>query len=239
MPPILKVEDLSVSYSSLQVLWDVSFHVDEGEMVTLIGSNGAGKSTLVSAIFGLVPPLKGRIVFDGEDITGLPTYEIVRRGLSLVPERRELFPRMTVRENLELGAFATGRKGREGMRDKEEHVLGLFPRLAERENQEAGTLSGGEQQMLAIARCLMSDPRAIVLDEPSLGLSPKLVHAVLEAIRHLNEEGITILLVEQNVRRALEITHRAYVMEAGRITRAGNSAELLHDDRIREAYLGI
>lgn len=239
MPPILQVEDLSVSYSSLQVLWDVSLQVGEGEMVTLIGSNGAGKSTLVSTIFGLVPPVKGRILFDGEDITGLPTYEIVRRGLSLVPERRELFPRMTVRENLELGAFAASTRGKDGGKGKADHVFELFPRLAERANQEAGTLSGGEQQMLAIARCLMSDPRVIVLDEPSLGLSPKLVHAVLEAIRRLNEEGITILLVEQNVRRALEITHRAYVMEAGRITREGNSAELLHDDRIREAYLGL
>jgi branched-chain amino acid transport system ATP-binding protein len=230
---MLRIEDLDVSYSYLQVLWDVSMHVEKGEVVTLIGSNGAGKTTLVSALFGLVPALKGRIEFEGENICGLPPFEIVRRGLSLVPEKRELFPRMTVWENLELGAFATGRKG------DPERVFELFPHLAERRNQDAGTLSGGEQQMLAIARCLMADPRMIVLDEPSLGLSPKLVHTVLEAVERLNSEGITILLVEQNVRRALEISHRAYVIEAGRITRSGSSSDLLHDEQIREAYLGL
>ncbi len=230
---MLRIEDLNVSYSYLQVLWDVSLHVERGEFVTLIGSNGAGKTTLVSTLFGLVPASRGRIEFEGEDITGLAPFEVVRRGLSLVPEKRELFPRMTVRENLELGAFATGRKGDPG------RVFELFPHLAEREDQNAGTLSGGEQQMLAIARCLMSDPKMIVLDEPSLGLSPKLVHTVLETVQHLNSEGITVLLVEQNVRRALEISHRAYVIEAGRISRTGPSADLLHDDQIREAYLGL
>ncbi|MDH7509490.1 MAG: ABC transporter ATP-binding protein [Methanolinea sp.] len=230
---MLHIEDLNVSYSYLQVLWDVSLHVDRGEVVTLIGSNGAGKTTLVSALFGLVPALRGRIEFEGENIRGMAPFEIVRRGLSLVPEKRELFPRMTVRENLELGAFATGRKG------DPDRVFELFPRLAERQDQEAGTLSGGEQQMLAIARCLMADPRMIVLDEPSLGLSPKLVHTVLEAVERLNSEGITILLVEQNVRRALEISHRAYVIEAGRISREGRSSDLLHDEQIREAYLGL
>lgn len=230
---MLHVEDLDVSYSHLQVLWDVSLHVDRGEIVTLIGSNGAGKTTLVSTLFGLLPASKGKVEFEGENIRGLPPFEIVRRGLSLVPEKRELFPRMTVRENLELGTFATGRKG------DPERVFDLFPHLAERQNQDAGTLSGGEQQMLAIARCLMSDPRMIVLDEPSLGLSPKLVHAVLETVERLNKEGITIFLVEQNVRRALEISHRAYVIEAGRITRSGRSSDLLHDDQIREAYLGL
>ncbi|MCQ8894052.1 MAG: ABC transporter ATP-binding protein [Methanolinea sp.] len=230
---MLHIDDLSVSYSHLQVLWDVSLHVDRGEIVTLIGSNGAGKTTLVSALFGIVPASKGRIEFDGETISGLAPYEIVRRGLSLVPEKRELFPRMTVLENLEMGAFATGRKG------DPERVFELFPHLAERQDQDAGTLSGGEQQMLAIARCLMADPRMIVLDEPSLGLSPKLVHTVLGTVEHLNREGITIFLVEQNVRRALEISHRAYVIEAGRITRSGRSSDLLHDDQIREAYLGL
>ncbi|MDH7491462.1 MAG: ABC transporter ATP-binding protein [Methanolinea sp.] len=230
---MLHIEDLNVSYSYLQVLWDVSLHVDRGEVVTLIGSNGAGKTTLVSALFGLVPAIGGRIEFEGENISGMAPFEIVRRGLSLVPEKRELFPRMTVRENLELGAFATGRKG------DPDRVFELFPHLAGRQDQDAGTLSGGEQQMLAIARCLMANPRMIVLDEPSLGLSPKLVHTVLEAVERLNSEGITILLVEQNVRRALEISHRAYVIEAGRITRSGRSSELLHDEQIREAYLGL
>ncbi|MDI6898367.1 MAG: ABC transporter ATP-binding protein [Methanolinea sp.] len=230
---MLHIEDLNVSYSYLQVLWDVSLHVDRGEVVTLIGSNGAGKTTLVSALFGLVPAIGGRIEFEGENISGMAPFEIVRRGLSLVPEKRELFPRMTVRENLELGAFATGRKG------DPDRVFELFPHLAERQDQDAGTLSGGEQQMLAIARCLMANPRMIVLDEPSLGLSPKLVHTVLEAVERLNSEGITILLVEQNVRRALEISHRAYVIEAGRITRSGRSSEILHDEQIREAYLGL
>ncbi len=230
---MLHVADLDVSYSHLQVLWGVSLEVERGEVVTLIGSNGAGKTTLVSALFGLVPASKGRIAFDGQDITRMPPFDIVRLGLSLVPEKRELFPRMSVRENLELGAFATGKKG------DLDRVFSLFPHLADRQEQEAGTLSGGEQQMLAIARCLMADPKMIVLDEPSLGLSPKLVHTVLEAVERLNEEGITVLLVEQNVRRALEISDRAYVLEAGKITRSGRSADLLDDARIREAYLGL
>jgi branched-chain amino acid transport system ATP-binding protein len=230
---VISIENLNVSYSHLQVLWDVSLHVSRGEIVTLIGSNGAGKSTLVSTVFGLNTSPTGRIELRGENILGLPTYEIVRRRLALVPEKRELFPRMTVRENLELGGY---------VRDDAstlEHVLELFPILREREDQNAGTLSGGEQQMLAIARCLVADPEMIVLDEPSLGLSPKLVHTVLGTVQRLNQEGLTILLVEQNVRRALEISHRAYVLESGRITRTGPASELLHDDQIREAYLGL
>ena len=222
-----------MAYSHLQVLWDVSLQVSRGEIVTLIGSNGAGKSTLVSTIFGLNPASTGRIELRGENILGLPPYEVVRRRLSLVPEKRELFPRMTVRENLELGGYT--RKDESAL----DHVLALFPKLKERESQNAGTLSGGEQQMLAIARCLMADPEMIVLDEPSLGLSPKLVHSVLETVQRLNQEGLTILLVEQNVRRALEISHRAYVLETGRITRTGPAQDLLHDDQIREAYLGL
>lgn len=230
---MLRIENLNVSYSHLQVLWDVSLQVSKGEIVTLIGSNGAGKSTLVSTIFGLCPTSSGRIEHNGENILGLPTYEIVRRRLALVPEKRELFPRMTVLENLELGGYAR----EEG--SALEHVLGLFPALREREGQNAGTLSGGEQQMLAIARCLMAGPEMIVLDEPSLGLSPKMVHTVLGTVQQLNQEGLTILLVEQNVRRALEISHRAYVLETGRITRTGPAGDLLHDDQIREAYLGL
>ncbi len=230
---MLRIENLNVSYSHLQVLWDVSLHVTKGEIVTLIGSNGAGKSTLVSTIFGLNQTATGRIALHDENILGLPPYEIVRRRLALVPEKRELFPRMTVRENLELGGYA--RKDASALG----HVLELFPILKEREDQYAGTLSGGEQQMLAIARCLMADPEMLVLDEPSLGLSPKMVHTVLETVQRLNSEGLTILLVEQNVRRALEISHRAYVLETGRITRTGNAEDLLHDDLIREAYLGM
>lgn len=230
---MLRIENLNVSYSHLQVLWDVSLHVTKGEIVTLIGSNGAGKSTLVSTIFGLNQTATGRIALQDENILGLPPYEIVRRRLALVPEKRELFPRMTVRENLELGGYA--RKDASALG----HVLELFPILKEREDQYAGTLSGGEQQMLAIARCLMADPEMLVLDEPSLGLSPKMVHTVLETVQRLNSEGLTILLVEQNVRRALEISHRAYVLETGRITRTGNAEDLLHDDLIREAYLGM
>lgn len=230
---MLRIENLNVSYSHLQVLWDVSLHVTKGEIVTLIGSNGAGKSTLVSTIFGLNQTATGRITLHDENILGLPPYEIVRRRLALVPEKRELFPRMTVRENLELGGYA--RKDASALG----HVLELFPILKEREDQYAGTLSGGEQQMLAIARCLMADPEMLVLDEPSLGLSPKMVHTVLETVERLNSEGLTILLVEQNVRRALEISHRAYVLETGRITRTGNAEDLLQDDLIREAYLGM
>ena len=230
---MLTIENLNVSYSHLQVLWDVSLQVSRGEVVTLIGSNGAGKSTLVSTIFGLNSSPTGRILLRDENILGLPTYEIVRRRLSLVPEKRELFPRMTVRENLELGAYVRSHG------DALDHVFELFPILKDRQAQNAGTLSGGEQQMLAIGRCLMADPEIIVLDEPSLGLSPKLVHRVLGTVQRLNEEGLTILLVEQNVRRALEISHRGYVLESGRVTKTGPAEELLHDDQIKEAYLGM
>jgi len=230
---VLRIENLNVSYSQLQVLWDVSLQVSRGEMVTLIGSNGAGKSTLVSTVFGLNSAAAGRIELRGENILGLPPYEIVHRRLALVPEKRELFPRMTVRENLELGGYV--RHSQKSL----DHIFDLFPKLKERQDQNAGTLSGGEQQMLAIARCLMADPEMIVLDEPSLGLSPILVQTVLETVQRLNREGLTILLVEQNVRKALEISHRAYVLESGRITRSGPAKDLLHDDQIREAYLGM
>ncbi|MDD1677253.1 MAG: ABC transporter ATP-binding protein, partial [Methanomicrobiales archaeon] len=197
---MLSVSGISVAYAGLQVLWDVSFHVDEGEIVTLIGSNGAGKSSLVGAIFGLNPVQSGTITFEGNRLDGLPTHEIVRKGLALVPEKRELFPKMTVLENLELGAYATGDQ------KNFNHIYDLFPVLKERETQLAGTLSGGEQQMLAIGRSLMAQPKMLVLDEPSLGLSPKLVMTVLGTLKRLNEEGLTILLVEQNVRHALEIS---------------------------------
>lgn len=230
---MLEISGINVFYANLQVLWDVSLSVDEGEIITLIGSNGAGKTTLVETIFGLNISQSGSIEFKGENILGLAPYEVVRKHLALVPEKRELFPKMTVHENLELGGYLGGSEGDTG------HIFELFPVLKEREKQLAGTLSGGEQQMLAIARSLMGDPVMLILDEPSLGLSPKLVLLVLDTIKRLNEEGITILLVEQNVRHALEISDRGYVLENGRITHEGPGADLLSDDHVRTAYLGM
>lgn len=230
---MLNVQNLSVSYSHLQVLWDVSLEVRKGEIVTLIGSNGSGKTTLVSSIMGFVPVSSGTITFADMPITGLPTYEIVHHHLNLVPETRKLFGKMTVRENLMLGSY---------MNHKDfdiEYIYSLFPILQERQDQYAGTLSGGEQQMLAIGRCLMSGPEMIILDEPSLGLSPKYVHTVLDTISALNKEGLTILLVEQNVKRALEISHRAYIIENGKIVLTGPSESIMHDEHVKEVYLGM
>jgi branched-chain amino acid transport system ATP-binding protein len=232
--PLLEVNQLRVFYLNLQVLWDVSFTVYEGEIVTLLGANGAGKTTLVQSIFGLLKERQGTIRFRGEDISQLPAYEVVKRGLSLVPEKRELFPKMTVRENLELGSYSLSETEPDF-----ERVLSLFPILEERKGQLAGTLSGGEQQMLAIARALMAGPSMIVLDEPSLGLSPLLVTTVLETIKKLNEKGLSILLVEQNVQHALEISDRGYILENGRVIREAPADELLGDDGVRAAYLGI
>ncbi|MBN1195202.1 MAG: ABC transporter ATP-binding protein [Methanomicrobiaceae archaeon] len=230
---MLDVAGLDVYHGNLHVIWDLSLHISGGEIVTILGSNGAGKTTVVETLFGLNTPASGKIAFRGEDITGLPPFTIVPRGMSLVPEKRELFPKMTVRENLELGAFATSKETADYDR-----IFSLFPVLHEREGQLAGTLSGGEQQMLAIARSLMAAPGMLVLDEPSLGLSPKLVGTVLDTIRDLNRDGLTILLVEQNVRNALEISHRGYVLENGRIVGSGTSDELLEDEHVKAAYLG-
>jgi branched-chain amino acid transport system ATP-binding protein len=216
------------------VLWDVSLSVNSGEIVTILGANGAGKTTLVQSIFGLVRERRGQVFFGDTDITGLPAYDVVTRGLSLVPEKRELFPKMTVIENLELGGFPRLEKAA-----GYDEMFMLFPILEERKDQLAGTLSGGEQQMLAIARALMARPSMLILDEPSLGLSPLLVSTVLDAVATLNKSGLSILLVEQNVQHALEISHRGYILENGRIIREGSSEELLHDDQIRAAYLGI
>jgi len=232
--PLLEVRQLSVFYANLQVLWDVSFTVHEGEIVTLLGANGSGKTTLVQSVFGLLRDRRGGIKFRGEDLSRLPPYEVVKRGLSLVPEKRELFPKMTVRENLELGSYSANVKEPDLKR-----VLSLFPVLEERKGQQAGTLSGGEQQMLAIARALMAGPSLIVLDEPSLGLSPIMVTTVLDTIKKLNAEGLSILLVEQNVQHALEISDRGYILENGHLTREVPAIELLNDDRVRAAYLGI
>jgi branched-chain amino acid transport system ATP-binding protein len=231
--PLLEIKQFSVFYSGLQVLWDVSLIVHKGEIVTLLGANGAGKTTLVQSVFGLTRERKGQVFFEGVEITGLPAYEVVKRGLSLVPEKRELFPKMTVEENLELGGFA-----RIGESANVAGIFDLFPILEERKGQLAGTLSGGEQQMLAIARALMPKPSMVVLDEPSLGLSPLIVTSVLDAIRKLNREGLSILLVEQNVQHALEMSHRGYILENGRIVREGTSSELIHDDKVQASYLG-
>jgi len=231
--PLLDIQQLSVFYSGLQVLWDVSLYVNKGEIVTLLGANGAGKTTLVQSVFGLTRDQKGHIFFEGNDITGLPAYEMVKRGLALVPEKRELFPKMTVEENLEIGGFS-----KKGEIVELEEIFDFFPILKERKKQLAGTLSGGEQQMLAIARALIPKPSMIVLDEPSLGLSPLIVSSVLDAIKKLNEEGLSILLVEQNVQHALEMSHRGYILETGRIVREGTSSDLLHDDQVQASYLG-
>jgi branched-chain amino acid transport system ATP-binding protein len=231
--PLLEIKQFSVFYSGLQVLWDVSLIVHKGEIVTLLGANGAGKTTLVQSVFGLTRERKGQVFFEGVEITGLPAYEVVKRGLSLVPEKRELFPKMTVEENLELGGFA-----RIGESANVAEIFDLFPILEERKGQLAGTLSGGEQQMLAIARALMPKPSMVVLDEPSLGLSPLIVTSVLDAIKKLNREGLSILLVEQNVQHALEMSHRGYILENGRIVREGTSSELIHDDQVQASYLG-
>jgi branched-chain amino acid transport system ATP-binding protein len=231
---MLDIHGLNVYYDNLQVLWDVSLHIDPGEIVTLLGANGAGKSSLVQAIFGLTKSRTGTIEFEGTDITGLPPYEVVKRGISLVPEKRELFPKMTVRENLDLGGYSRGEH-----EVNFEEIFSLFPVLKERERQLAGTLSGGEQQMLAIARSLMAKPKILVLDEPSLGLSPLFVTTVLDTVSVLNRHGLTILLVEQNVQHALEISHRGYILENGRITLEGLAADLLLDDHIKSAYLGL
>ncbi len=229
---MLRVRHLSVFHHSLQVLWDVDLDVHPGEIVSLIGSNGAGKTSTVETIFGLNRQAQGQIQFSGEDILGLPTFEIVKKGLSLVPERREIFPRMSVRENLEMGRM-------NGNRDMLQHVYHLFPILEQRTGQQAGTLSGGEQQMLAIARSLMSSPRMLILDEPSSGLSPLMVSQVFAALQILKKEGVTLLLLEQNVKRALELADRGYVMENGRIVQEGNSRDLLSNEHIQTAYLGI
>jgi len=221
----------------VQVLWDVGFHVDRGEIVCLIGANGAGKTTLLRALTGVVRHA-GRVRFDGRPIGALGTAAIARLGIAHVPEGRHLFPGMTVREHLELGAaFVPG--AWEHLAETAEFVFSLFPRLRERQRQLAGTMSGGEQQMLAVARALMARPRLLLVDEPSLGLAPVLVQAVFGALREINRAGMTILLVEQNVRRTLQMAHRGYVLENGRITLQGTGEELLANEHVKVAYLGL
>jgi len=231
---MLTVSGLNVFHSNLQVVWDLSFHVDKGELVTMIGPNGAGKTTTVETIVGINRKATGSIVFDGKNILGSRPYDLFRKGLALVPEKREIFPGMPVIENLLLGG--TGNKDPEKSLDR---IFRLFPVLREREQQKAGTLSGGEQQMLAIGRALMSEPRLLILDEPSTGLSPLLTGQVFRSLEQLGREGMTILLLEQNVRNALAMCNRGYVLENGRIVQEGRSKELLHDPRIQKAYLGF
>jgi branched-chain amino acid transport system ATP-binding protein len=231
---VLEISDLNVFHGNLQVVWDLTVKVDEGELVTLIGPNGAGKTSTVETIMGLNRQAGGGIRFRGEEILGMRPNQVFRRGLALVPERREIFPGMPVIENLRLGAI-----GKPGWRKTLDHVYALFPVLREREGQRAGTLSGGEQQMLAIGRALMSEPKMLVLDEPSTGLSPILVAQMFRSLEQLGREGMTLLLLEQNVRHALELCNRGYVLENGRIVLEGKSRELLHDPHIERAYLGI
>jgi branched-chain amino acid transport system ATP-binding protein len=233
--PILEVRDLRVSYGAIEALKGVSLTLGAGEMVTLIGANGAGKSTTLRAIMGLVPAASGEVRFRGELTGKTPTFQLVRGGLILVPEGRAIFANLTVHENLEMGAYA--RRDREIGADFEK-VYKLFPRMKERDKQTAGTLSGGEQQMLAISRALMSRPQVLLLDEPSLGLAPILVHAIFEAIEEIHRAGTPVLLVEQNANAALKHSNRAYVLETGRVTLEGPSAEVAANPGVKEAYLG-
>jgi branched-chain amino acid transport system ATP-binding protein len=234
--PLLEIEDMHSYYGHIQALRGISLTVDEGEVVTLIGSNGAGKTTTLRSIHGILPPKQGRIIFAGEEIQGVPAHELISRGIAQSPEGRRIFFRMTVLENLEMGAYH--RNDASGIREDMDRVFGLFPRLKERTKQEAGTMSGGEQQMLAIGRALMSSPRLLLLDEPSMGLAPVLVERIFEIIREINKQGTTILLVEQNANVALEIATRGYVLETGTIVNSAPAAELREDPTVREAYLG-
>ena len=234
--PILEVRDLRVSYGAIEALKGVSLTLSAGEMVTLIGANGAGKSTTLRAILGLVPAAAGGVLFRGKRTGRTPTFKLVRDGLILVPEGRAIFANLTVRENLEMGAYA--RRDRDGIVADFEKVFRIFPRLKEREMQVGGTLSGGEQQMLALGRALMSRPQVLLLDEPSLGLAPILVHAIFEAIEEIHREGTPVLLVEQNANAALKHSNRAYVLETGRVTLEGPSAQVAANPGVKEAYLG-
>jgi len=234
---MLEVDKINVFYGELQVIWDLSLTVNKNEIVALIGSNGAGKTTTLKAVTGLLPVRSGKIRFLGRSIENIPTHKRVDIGITMVPEGRRLFQYMTVYENLRMGAYT--QRATEKFEDTLEWIYGLFPVLKEFRDRLANTLSGGEQQMLAIARALMSRPELLLMDEPSLGLAPTIVTKLYDKIKELRESGVTILLVEQNVRNALEISDRTYVLESGRITLSGDSKELLHDERIKKAYLGI
>lgn len=236
MSTILHVENLNVYYGAIHAVKGVSFDVEEGEIVTLIGANGAGKSTTLNTVAGLLKPREGKVDFEGESLLGVPSHKLVSKGLALCPEGRRVFLQMSVRENLEMGAFT--RNDSAEIAASLEEVFERFPRLKERENQSAGTLSGGEQQMLAMGRAMMSKPRLLMLDEPSMGLSPILTQEIFDIIKSLHEAGTTILVVEQNARMALSIADRAYVLETGKVSMSGDAKELAADDRVRQAYLG-
>ncbi len=234
---MLEVKNLSASYGMVQILWDVSFNIKEKEIVSIIGPNGAGKTTLVKTIMGLLPAKNGTIQFKGENIEKLPTHEIVKKGITMIPEGREIFPKMTVEENLQLGAYTI--KDKTKIKDTKEKLYQIFPVLKKKQNALAQNLSGGEQQMLVICRSLMSNPQLLILDEPSLGLAPIIVEKVLDTITKINEDGVTILLVEQNIRDSLNVANRGYVLEKGKIILEGESRELLSNDHIKEVYLGL
>jgi branched-chain amino acid transport system ATP-binding protein len=234
---LLEAEGLELAYGEVAVCRGVDFALDEGEIVSLIGANGAGKTTTMRAVAGVLLPRRGRIRFAGADITLLPSFERARRGIALVPEGRHVFPFLTVRENLEMGGFQH-RKDRPRLARLVEAAFAMFPRLRERAGQRAGTLSGGEQQMLVLARAMMSEPRLLCLDEPSLGLAPRLIQEIFRTIRAINQQGTSVLLVEQNARYALETAARGYVLQTGTIIASGASAELRQDPRVKEAYLG-
>ncbi len=234
---MLHVDDVHAGYRGVPALWGVTLTVEQGEIVALVGSNGAGKSTLLKTIVGLLPPTQGTITFSGRPIGGRPPHEVTAAGIGYVPEGRQLFPGLTVRENLEMGAYLRG--GRAEVQRSLAQVFDLFPVLRDRQMQLAGTLSGGEQQMVAIGRALMSEGRFLLIDELSLGLAPIVVDGLLETLQRINRSGMTILLVEQDVRTALEVARRGYVIEAGRVTMSGDASVLLADGRVKEAYLGL
>ena len=233
---MLEVKDLEVSYGMIQAIKGISFEVNKGEVIALIGANGAGKTTTLHTITGLLSPKNGSVIFEGEDITKIPAHKIVSMGMAHVPEGRRVFADLSVYENLKLGAYT--RKDKENLNKDLENIYKRFPRLAERKNQSAGTLSGGEQQMLAMGRALMSKPSIILMDEPSMGLSPILVNEIFDIIESISKSGTTVLLVEQNAKKALSIADRAYVLETGKIVTSGKASELLEDDSIKKAYLG-
>jgi len=233
---MLAIENVDVNYGAIRALIDVSLEVKEGEIVALIGANGAGKSTTLRSISGLVKPARGRIIFDGQELQKSPPHKIVEMGISQVPEGRRVFPLMTVLENLEMGAFT--RKDRGGIKEDINKVFAKFPRLEERKKQPAGTLSGGEQQMLAIGRALMSKPRLMLMDEPSMGLAPMLVQEIFNIVKEINQGGTTILLVEQNARMALSVAHRGYVLETGQVVISGDAKDLITNEDVQKAYLG-
>ena len=233
---MLEVKDLEVYYGVIQAIKGVSFHVEKGEVIALIGANGAGKTTILHTVTGLISPKKGSVIFEGKDITKVPAHKIVSMGMAHVPEGRRVFAELSVYENLKMGAYT--RTDKAEIEDSLKNVDKRFPRLEERKNQMAGTLSGGEQQMLAMGRALMSKPGIILMDEPSMGLSPILVNEIFDIIRSVSESGTTVLLVEQNAKKALSIADRAYVLETGNITLEGNAKALLEDDSIKKAYLG-